>query len=176
MRYQELYSEYIVLLQQKSKSHRQLQSIPKGYITTKKIAGKEYHYLQYTSFGKKRSEYLRESEVASVRGKLFDRDALIKELEENNANLDRLEKAAKILDEQLSRAFFYLRQCADMDALPISKRNKALSFARAMTSLEGLPAREITEENLKLWAKGEKSFADFYLPALQNYGAMEVSR
>ena len=38
-----------------------------------------------------------------------------------------------------------------------------------MTSLEGLPAKETTEENLQLWAKGEKAFADFYLPALQNY-------
>ena len=63
---------------------------------------------------------------------------------------------------------------ADMDALPISKREKALSFARAMTALEGLPARETTEENLQLWAKGEKSFADFYLPALQDYHVMEV--
>jgi hypothetical protein len=54
-----------------------------------------------------------------------------------------------------------------MDALPISKRDKALSFARAMTSLEGLPAKEATEENLQLWAKGEKSFADFYLSVQQ---------
>ena len=114
--------------------------------------------------------------MESVRGKLSDRETLIKNLDENNANLDRLEKAAKILNTQLSHTFFYLRQCADMDALPLSKRNKALSFARAMTSLEGLPAKESTEENLQLWAKGEKSFADFYLPALQDYRVMEVSR
>ena len=176
MKYQELYSEYISFLHCKSELKKQVESIPKGYITVKKISGKEYHYLQYTFFGKKKSEYLRDSEVASVREKLSDRETMIKELEENNANLDRLEKAAKILDTQLSRTFFYLRQCADMDALPISKRDKALSFARAMTSLEGLPARETTEENLQLWAKGEKSFADFYLPALQDYRVMEVSR
>lgn len=176
MKYQELYNEYTSLLQHQVDTRRQIQTIPKGHITIKKISGKEYHYLQYTSFGKKRSEYLRESEVESVQGKLSDRDTLIKDLDENNASLDRLEKAAKILNTQLSHTFFYLRQCADMDALPISKRDKALSFARAMTSLEGLPARETTEENLKLWAKGEKSFADFYLPALQDYRVMEVSR
>ena len=176
MKYQELYNEYSVLLYSQTKLKQRLKSIPRGYITTKKIAGKEYHYLQYTSFGKKRSEYLRESEVALVRRKLFDREALIKAIEENSANLDRLEKAVKILDEQLSRTFFFLRQCADMDALPVSKREKALSFAKAMTSLEGLPAKETTEENLQLWAKGEKSFADFYLPALQDYRVMEVSR
>lgn len=176
MKYQELYNEYTTLLYCQSVLQQQLQLLPKGYITTKRIAGYEYYYLQYNSFGKKKSEYLRESEVETVRKKLSLREALCEELEANNANLDRLEKAVKILDEQLSRSFFHLRQCADMDALPISKRDKALSFARAMTSLEGLPAREATEENLQLWAKGEKSFADFYLPALQNYRIMEVSR
>ena len=130
--------------------------------------------MQYTFLGKKKSEYLRESEVDIVREQLALRESFYEKLEENSANLDRLERAAKILDEQLSRTFFYLRQCADMDALPISKREKALSFARAMTALEGLPARETTEENLQLWAKGEKSFADFYLPALQDYRVMEV--
>lgn len=176
MQYQELYNEYNMLLHCQIELRRQVEITPKGYVTTKKISGKEYYYLQYTAFGKKKSEYLRESEVESVRGKLFDRETLIKELKESNANLDRLERAAKILDEQLSRTFFYLRQCADMDALPVPKREKVLSFARAMTSLEGLPAKETTEENLRLWAKGEKSFADFYLPALQDYRVMEVPR
>lgn len=176
MKYQELYNEYSVLLYSQAKLKQRLNAIPRGYITTKKISGKEYYYLQYTYLGKKKSEYLRETEVQSVRDKLTIRESLQKELDDNNANLDRLEKAVKILDEQLSHIFFYLRQCADMDALPISKRTKALSFARAMTSLEGLPAKETTEENLQLWAKGEKAFADFYLPALQNYGAMEVFR
>lgn len=176
MKYQELYSEYISFLHCKSELKKQVQSIPKGYITTKKISGKEYHYLQYTYWGKKKSEYLREADVDKVREKLLLGENLRREIAENNADLDRLEKAAKILDEQLSRTFFYLRQCAEMDALPVSKREKALSFARAMTSLEGLPARETTEENLQLWAKGEKSFADFYLSALQDYRVMEVPR
>lgn len=176
MKYQELYKEYVSLLNRQTDIHRILNTIPKGYVTVKKISGKAYHYLQYNSFGKKKSEYLQEAKVDSVCEMLTHGEVLRKELETNNANLDRLEKAAKILDEQLSRSFFHLRQCADMDALPISKRDKALSFARAMTSLEGLPAKETTEENLQLWAKGEISFADFYLPALQNYGVMEVSR
>ena len=150
--------------------------MPKGYIITKKISGKDYYYLQYTMFGKKKSKYLRDAEVDAVREQLALRAVFSKELEDNNTRLDRLERAVKILDEQLSRTFFFLRQCADMDALPISKRDKALSFARAMTSLEGLPVKENTEENLQLWAKGEKSFAAFYLPALQEYCVMEASR
>lgn len=176
MKYQEIYNEYVALLYRQVNTRRELQAIPKGYVTIKKISGKEYHYLQYTYLGKKKSEYLRENEAKFVRDKLAIRASLQKEFDDNNVNLDRLERAVEILDKQLSRTFVYLRQCADMDALPISKRDKALSFARAMTSLEGLPAREITEENLKLWAKGEKSFADFYLPTLQDYRVMEVSR
>ena len=176
MKYQEIYNEYSTFLNYQTGLQKRLHDIPRGYITTKKISGKEYHYLQYTSLGKKKSEYIRESEVRTIREKLLLRDILCKKIEDNQANLDRLEKAAKVLDEQLSRTFFYLRQCADMDALPVSKRDKALSFARAMTALEGLPAKETTDEDLQLWAKGEKSFADFYLPALQNYGAMEASK
>ena len=176
MRYQELYNEYVTLLYHQANTQQKLQALPKGYISIKKISGKEYHYLQYTSFGKKKSKYLRESDIETIREKLLLRDALCKEIEDNQANLERLEKAAKILDAQLSRLFFHLRQCAEMDALPVSNREKALSFARAMTALEGLPARETTEKNLQLWAKGEKSFADFYLPALQDYRVMEASR
>lgn len=176
MKYQELYNEYSELLYSQTKLKQRLKATPRGYITTKKISGKEYHYLQYTYWGKKKSEYLREAEVESVREKLLLRDALCKEIENTQANLDRIEKAVMILDQQLSRTFFYLRQCAEMDALPVSKRERALSFARAMTSLEGLPAKETTEENLQLWAKGEKSFAEFYLPALQDYRVMEVPR
>ena len=176
MKYQEIYNEYVTLLYRQTDARQKLQAIPKGYITIKKISGKEYHYLQCTHLRKKKSEYLRESEVETVREKLAIRDTLCKEIEDNQTNLGRLERAAKILDKQLSRSFFYLRQCADMDALPISKREKALSFARAITSLEGLPTKEATEENLQLWAKGEKSFADFYLPALQDYHVMEVPR
>lgn len=47
----------------------------------------------------------------------------------------------------LYRIFVFLKQCAEMDALPVERRSKALSFARAMTALEGLSAKEETEEN-----------------------------
>lgn len=173
MRYLELYNEYTSLLKRQSEARRQLQSIPRGNITVKRISGKEYHYLQYTHLGKKKCQYLRETEVDSIREALTLRETLCQEIEETSFALDRLERAVKILDETMSRMFWFLRQCADMDALPISKRSKALSFARAITALEGLPAQDKTEENLKLWAQGNISFADFYLPALQNYQVME---
>lgn len=72
-----------------------------------------------------------------------------------------------------SRISLFLQQCAEMDAMPMEKRQEALSFAKAMTALEGLPAREKTEQNLLLWARGEKRFADFYMEFLQSYSIID---
>ena len=54
MKYQELYTEYVTLLNRQASARQKLQALPKGYITIKKISGKEYHYLQYTTFGKEK--------------------------------------------------------------------------------------------------------------------------
>ena len=81
--------------------------------------------------------------------------------------------AAMNHDGNQSRVSFFLQQCAEMDALPIEKRQNALSFAKAMAALEGLSAKEETEKNLQLWAKGEKRFADFYMEALQAYAIID---
>ena len=84
-----------------------------------------------------------------------------------------MESSAKYFDSNQSRISFFLQQCAEMDAVPIEKRQNALSFAKAMAALEGLPAKEETEKNLQLWAKGEKRFADFYMKVLQGYSVIE---
>ena len=84
-----------------------------------------------------------------------------------------METAAKNFDRNQYRISFFLQQCAEMDALPIEKRKDALAFARAMTALEGLPAKEETEKNLQLWARGEKKFADFYIKSLKAYHILD---
>ena len=84
-----------------------------------------------------------------------------------------MESSAKYFDSNQSRISFFLQQCAEMDAVPIEKRQNALSFAKAMTALEGLPAKEETEKNLQLWAKGEKRFVDFYMKSLQFYSIID---
>ena len=84
-----------------------------------------------------------------------------------------METAAKNFDRNQYRKSFFLQQCAEMDALPIKKRKDALAFARAMTALEGLPAKEETEKNLQLWARGEKKFADFYIKSLKAYHILD---
>ena len=169
MKYQELYDEYNELLQRFSSLTLELQELPRGYICTKTISGKEYYYLQYTHLGKKKSEYIRETLLSETKTMLERRDAINNELAFINQEMNRLETAVRILSPNLSQLFFYTKQCAQMDAMPITKRSKAISFSKAITDLEGLPATSETEENLLQWANGHKSFADVYLPTLNRY-------
>lgn len=173
MRYFELLTEYKDLLHSDVQLHTQLQAIPKGYVTTKKIAGKDYCYLQYTVHGKKKSEYLREEEVASVRHAVAQREPLKRQLEELRKDQLRLESAARILDAGLYRTFLFLKQCAQMDTLPIEKRQEVLQFSGAMTALEGLSAKPETDESLQMWAKGYVSYTDIYMKALVQYRVVE---
>ena len=174
MKYRELLDEYKRLLDRDVALRIELHQIPKGYLVTKKISGKEYLYLQYSVQGKKKSEYVRDEDVDRMKAALARRDPMKKEMDAIRREQVRLESAAKILDINLYRVFFFLKQCSEMDALPKEKRHDALSFARAMTALEGLPAKEETEQNLLLWVNGEKQFADFYMNALQAYRVLEV--
>ena len=174
MKYHELLVEYKELLTQDVRLRQEMHLIPKGYLVTKKIAGKEYLYLQYTVHGKKKSEYVREEDVLQVRTAIARRDPTKDEMDTIRREQIRLESAAKILDRNLYRTFMFLKQCAEMDAMPLEKRAGALSFARAMTALEGLSAKDETEQNLLLWAKGQKQFSDFYMKSLQSYRVVEV--
>ena len=173
MKYRELYDEYRELLAHETKLRQEMHRIPKGYLVTKKIAGKEYLYLQYTAQGKKKSEYIHEDDWTWIKAAIARREPAKEEMDILRREQIRLESAARILDTNLYRTFMFLKQCAEMDALPMEKRLDALSFARAMTALEGLSAREETEQNLLLWAKGEKKFADFYMKSLQSYRVLE---
>lgn len=173
MRYFELLNEYKDLLHADVQLRTQLQAIPKGYVTTKRIAGKDYYYLQYSDQGKKKSEYLREEDVESVRHAVAQREPLKRQLEELRKDQLRLESAARILDAGLYRTFLFLKQCAEMDALPVVKRQEALLFTDAMTALEGLCAKPETDKSLRLWARGEGSYTDIYMKALVHYQVVE---
>ena len=173
MKYHELLVEYKELLAEDVRLRQEMYLIPKGYLVTKKIAGKEYLYLQYTVQGKKKSEYVREEDALQIRSAIARREPVKSEIDTLRREQNRLESAAKILDSNLYRTFIFLKQCAEMDAMPLEKRSGALSFARAMTALEGLSAKDETEQNLLLWAKGQKLFSDFYMKSLQSYRVVE---
>ena len=173
MKYHELLVEYKELLAEDVRLRQEMHLLPKGYLVTKKIAGKEYLYLQYTAQGKKKSEYIREEDVLQIRAAIARREPAKAAIDTLRREQNRLESAAKILDSNLYRTFIFLKQCAEMDAMPLEKRSGALSFARAMTALEGLSAKDETEQNLLLWANGQKLFSDFYMKSLQSYRVVE---
>lgn len=98
---------------------------------------------------------------------------LRKEITQIDARLEQLEQVAQILDVQMSRSFFFLRQCANMDALPLSKRPEALAFANAMTALKGLPVSDEVNRGLDAWAAGKLKYKEAYFPFLQRYHVLE---
>lgn len=59
---------------------RQLNTLPKGYISKKTIKGHEYHYLQWLDNGKIQSQYVREENLLDIYGKLDERKKLENEL------------------------------------------------------------------------------------------------
>lgn len=110
---------------------------------------------------------------AATKAAIAGREVIKQELEINRAEQNRIENTVQILDEDLARLLWHVKQCAVMDALPLTRRPQALSFAKAMTALEGTPAQPETEIDLQLWAAGEKSFADIHMKALSKYGIVK---
>ncbi|MDO4545322.1 MAG: hypothetical protein Q4C25_04125 [Bacillota bacterium] len=66
----------------------EIESLPKGYLSEKKINGHVYHYLQKREDGKVKSRYIKEQDVESYRVLIRRR----KELEESLKNLEREKK------------------------------------------------------------------------------------
>ncbi|WP_308588787.1 hypothetical protein [uncultured Oscillibacter sp.] len=174
MKYQELYLDYQRLLDEELQLCKELTELPTGNLTAKRISGKEYQYLQYSEDGKKKSVYIKAEQLAQLRKQLTQRAQKSTRLKEVRAEQEKLESAVRILDGPLSRLFFQLKYSAKMDALPLPQRKKALSFASAMTALEGLPARTQTDAFLERWSYGEASFRDYYLTTLREYRLLEA--
>ena len=174
MKYKELYNEYNSLLSQRSGYLQTASALKEGYISTKRISGKQYYYLQKKADGKLCSEYIKEDMLPQVKSELQKRDEIEKAIEKINEQLNRLETAANILDKTLCHKLIILRRCSVMDSLPVDMRKKSLEFGNAMTALEGIPASEDTEKKLSLWAEGQYSFKDSYLQTLSKYHLIEV--
>ena len=78
--------------------YEQLEHLPKGYISKKKIKGKTYFYLQYLENGKLKSKYIHQEELDAVKEGLEKRSAIEKELKaikSNAAPLPKLSSRAK---------------------------------------------------------------------------------
>ena len=60
----------------------EIDSLPRGYISRKKINGKEYCYIQYREGGKVKSRYIRPEQVDEVKKQIARRKSLEKQLRE----------------------------------------------------------------------------------------------
>ena len=72
---------------------RELNSLPKGSIRTRKINSHKYYYLNYRDGDKVRSDYLRADEVEVIRAKINRRHELVAALKEQQRSQKQIEKA-----------------------------------------------------------------------------------
>ena len=61
---------------------RQIEALPNGYISQKTINGKVRYYLQWSEDGKKKSKYIKDGELGSLREQIEQRKTLQAELKE----------------------------------------------------------------------------------------------
>lgn len=170
----ELFDKYNALLNEQSDIKQELQLLLDGYISEKTISGKKYYYLQKKLDGKIKSEYIKENDVESVRRQLERRAVLTARFCEINENAAKIEAAAKILSTLFYHKLIVLKRCYIMDNMPIKNRESSLSFASAMTALEGIPASDETNKHLALWSEGKQSFKSGYMQTLAQYNLIEV--
>jgi len=169
LKYREIDTNYALLLRQAAQKQRALADLPDGYISRKNINGKSYPYLQKRVNGKTQSRYIKADALADLTAGLVRRKSLTAEIAAIHAELQRLEEAAKILDGGLYRQI-QMRKCsAAVDSIPLQRRAQALSFADALTALEGIPASDETEKQLLAWSAGQQSFGETYAQVLRRY-------
>jgi len=173
MKYKELYNDYYSLLSEKAKYLKSMSELKDGYISIKKISGKQYAYLQKRVNGKLSSEYIKEDMLPKVKRGLQKRNEIETIIDQTNGELNKLETAANMLDKTLYHRFIILRRCSEMDSMPTAMRKRTLEFGNAMNALEGIPASEDTEKMLSLWVVGQRSFSEGYLQTLIKYNLIE---
>ncbi len=80
------------LLRMKSAMEKELESLPKGYLSKKKISGREYYYLQHREGGKMLSTFVSASDVDGLRTKVARRRQLQASIRECRESIRKLEK------------------------------------------------------------------------------------
>lgn len=76
-----------------TKVQKEINELPKGYISEKRINGKIYHYLQFREGEKVKSIYLKADKVESYRVLIAHRNELVinlKGLQEDKKRLERV--------------------------------------------------------------------------------------
>ncbi len=170
-----LVNEYKELLEQKVLIESELQRLARGYISKKKISGREYCYLQCKNDGKVTSEYLKSDDVQRITDELALRKKYEADLPVIDARLAELENAAQIIGKGTDRTLMLLKISAGMDSMGQDEKDECISFANAMNAIEGVPASEQTADELAQWQCGAKSYMAVFSATLRRYGfAVEV--
>lgn len=89
---QVLQEEYDRLSRMLSVMEAQRAELPEGYISTKKINGKEYHYLQKRVGGRITGSYIQKDQLEAIRSGIDKRKMLEKSISECRTEMKKLEK------------------------------------------------------------------------------------
>lgn len=75
-----------------AKVEQEITELPKGYISEKKINGRNYCYLQFREDGKVKSVYIKKDDVDAYRNLIARRNELMLKLKGLKADRRKLEK------------------------------------------------------------------------------------
>ena len=141
-----------------------------GYFSKKHINGKDYYYLQYRLQNKITSVYIKNETVNKTKKELALRKKYESEISGIEKRLAELKEAVKLLDSSYIRKLDMLELCSGMDKITQSTKNKCITFADAMTSIEGVPISKTTEEDLNNWFSGKTTYISVFENTLKRYG------
>lgn len=168
--YSALINEYVKLLSKKEELQDSLSTLPKGYISNKKINGKDYKYLQTRKNDKIVSYYVKTDEAEYYVEAVTKRKECEQELPAINKRLKEVEQAAEILNPALSRKLMLLKLCSGMDSLSVERKRECFSFSDTMTSIEGVAVGTEVRKALNEWVDGKASILSIFEATLLNYG------
>ena len=166
----EIITEYTKLLQRINHIEKQLSLLPSGCITQKTVRGNQYFYLQKRISDKVSSTYIKQDDLACLTEKLQLRKEYESEFSSVTLQIERIEAAAKLLSDSLSRTLDILKLTAGMDDLSENMKSLCLSFSDAMTSIEGVAPSDTAKQELEHWKEGTASFLSVFQSTLKRYG------
>ena len=162
--------EYKELLASKLEIEQKLSVLPKGYISKKKIGGKQYLYLQTRNGDTVESKYIKAEDAEEITSQLSLRKEYEAELPEILIRLADIETAAELLDKALLRKLKMLKLTSGMDSISADEKEKRISFSDAMTSIEGVPVSDRVKNDLANWKNGNITFLSVFEQTLRRYG------
>lgn len=163
-------NEYKTLLLKRASYLKELSVLPTGYISKKYINGNEYCYLQCRVHGKITSTYIKAENIDSIDKELKLRKEYESLLPDIEKRLLEIKEAVKLLDSSAIRKLDMLELTVGMDEIEKTVKKQCLTFADAMTSIEGVPVSKTAQEDLNDWLSGKATLISVFESTLKRYG------